>query len=859
MTPEKPVIYQLVVRLFSNVVERPVRDGTLEENGVGKLAHIDERALAELKKLGATHVWLTGLLRQATLTDYSALGMPASDPDIVKGRAGSFYAIRDYFDVCPDYALDPANRLAEAEALFERIHRAGLRVLIDLVPNHVSRDYASVVRPELDFGRSDDARRFFLSSNDFFYLVDPPGQVLTLPRPEHWRPAGVDFDGRFAREDGQDGRVPRVTGNNVTSPAPSVGDWYDTVKLNWGFNFAESLSSDARGASSFSPTPSVWTKFDEILAYWQEKGVDGFRVDFAHWVPVEAWRYLLERARQRRSDAFFLAEAYENLEGLLGAGFDAVYCDEVYDTLKRVIWGEPFSRAGALLATPGGGPRSRWAFYLENHDERRIASPIVRGEGPDASGFGSAEVARELAPLVFLATDGPVLFFNGQEVGEEGALDEGYGGADGRTTIFDYGAMPALRDWVNGHAYDGGRLAPERAALRRYYAELLALAQAPEVRGSAHVVLPIDGAAHAFARFEPGAGSLLAIVAPTRADGGAVLRVPAAVLGACGLTGPVEVRELLDHDGARDHVLFHGAAEDLAGIGLTLSQHPGARVLRIAARVVEAPERTTGGRRFVMEAIGVARTPFTDKASAPRQGALAREARGRIELFAGPGIDDALDGLSEFDHVWIIYVFDQRTGGFKPKVTPPRSKRRLGVFATRSPHRPNPIGLTAVRLERIEGRTLHVSGLDLVDGTHVLDLKPYVPYADALLHASSGWLTATDAGPTWTIAWSEAAEERRAWLAERGLELAGPVTQLLSTGPEPHAYRRIKKLPSGVSVLAYRSWRFPFSVAGSTLRVSTIKSGYRPAALASEDASSASEAIDDLQVHRAFVARFGVE
>src|SRR6266446_4427973 len=218
--PEKPILYQLVVRYFSNINLTNQRDGTIETNGCGKFADITAVALEALRDFGVTHLWLTGCLRQATLTEYP--GLPADDADVVKGRAGSFYAVRDYFDVCPDYALDPAKRLAEFEALIERVHQAGLKALIDLVPNHVARGYHSVVKPRLDFGLGDDTSRFFDPANHFFYLVDPPGRKLRLSKPAHWNPPGVTFDGLFAPEDGSPGRPPKATGNNVVTPSPDT-------------------------------------------------------------------------------------------------------------------------------------------------------------------------------------------------------------------------------------------------------------------------------------------------------------------------------------------------------------------------------------------------------------------------------------------------------------------------------------------------------------------------------------------------------------------------------------------------------------------------------------------------------------
>lgn len=556
----RPVIYQLVVRLFGNTDETRARDGTIAENGVGRFSDVDETALAALRGLGATHVWLTGVLRQATLTDWSGVdpALAADDADIVKGRAGSFYAVRDYYDVCPDYAVDPANRMAEFEALVTRIHAAGLRVLIDLVPNHVARGYGSVVKPEMDFGASDDKSVFFSPKNNFFYLPSPAGQSLKLAKPPGWNPPGVTFDGLFGPEDGGPGRVPRATGNNVTSPSPSANDWYETVKLNYGFDFADPTKS------VYDPVPDTWNKIDDILAYWQGKGVDGFRVDFAHYVPNEAWGYLLAKAKSRDAKTWFVAEAYENLPGLLAAGFDAVYLDAATDALKGLYIGaSSLDGVDGLLGSLDDGVRGRYLTYLENHDERRVASPIVPGTNPDATGLGSTQAGRQMAPLLYLYSNGPVLMLNGQEVGEPGAGVEGFGGEDGRTSIFDYGSMPAFVGWVNGHAYDGAGLTAEQKSLRAYYGDLLALLQAPEVRGERYWGLrylnkpgmhdEANGNLFPFARFATGGGSLLVVVAnfaPGQASSG-VLRLPVELLDAAGVgAGQVPVSLVFDDAGA---------------------------------------------------------------------------------------------------------------------------------------------------------------------------------------------------------------------------------------------------------------------------------------------------------------------
>ncbi len=567
----KPVIYELVVRLFGNTNATRKKDGTLAENGVGRFVDIDERALAGLRALGVTHVWLMGILRQATLTDYAAWGMPADPPAIVKGRAGSFYAIRDAYDVCPDYATEPSRRNEETDALFARIRHAGMVPMIDLVPNHVARSYGSVVFPERDFGRSDDTSRFFDPKNNHFYLVEPrelaaPG--LT-PSP-HWKPANVSFTHDYAREDGSPGKPPKATGNNVTSPRPSPDDWYETIKLNYGFNFVS-------GEKAFNPIPETWRKVDAILAYWQTRGVGGFRTDFAHYIPVDAWRYLLSRVKGRDAASLVIAEAYEDLDALVDAGFDAVYAFEAYNIAKDLYRGaRGIDDLAERLAI--GDPRAdRRVHYLENHDERRIASPIVHGVGTGDTGFGSARAVRQLGPVFYLASKGPILLFNGQEVGELGAGDEGFGGDDGRTTIFDYWAMPALQRWVHGHAYDGASLTPEEAALRRYYADLFALGRDPAVKDGKHANLrPWNrDALLPFLRFEPGHARALLVVANFAGEGAtrANVHIPAALLEEAGFArdAPIACRLVLDERGHVDTELLSTTSSALIEEGLPVS------------------------------------------------------------------------------------------------------------------------------------------------------------------------------------------------------------------------------------------------------------------------------------------------
>lgn len=471
----RPVIYQLMVRTFGNTNETRKFKGTLAENGCGKFNDINIAALVSLKEMGFTHLWLTGVLEQASATAYP--GRPADDPDILKGLAGSPYAIKDYFDVCPDYAVDPDKRLEEFKLLLERCRLMGFKIIIDFVPNHVARSYQSDVKPELSFGAGDQRDVFFDLENHFYYLRPAdPGGGPPLKLPTHGM-AGCD--GLFAPETD----FGRVTGNNVVSWAPSINDWYETVKLNYGHDFTTgSVSSGLPGpGAALAEVPKTWRTMDEILGYWQAMGVNGFRVDMAHMVPMEFWRWAVKRARGRQPDVYFSAEAYDNdpaklteghvLDELLNAGFDAVYDDPSYDVLEGVygsgMWANDLDK---LTFT---GPRFHKSLrYAENHDEVRLASPREWG------GLGM-KVGRPVSGVLFGMGRGPVMLYHGQEVGEPGAGPEGFGGDDARTTIFDYWSMPEFTKWVNGGKFDGGRLSEEQKSLRAWYGKLIRATQSP--------------------------------------------------------------------------------------------------------------------------------------------------------------------------------------------------------------------------------------------------------------------------------------------------------------------------------------------------------------------------------------------
>lgn len=465
----RPVIYQLLVRLFGNTNESWRVNATISENGCGKFADISATALDSLKAMGINHLWLTGVLEQASGTDYP--GRPADDPDLLKGLAGSPYAIRDYFDVCPDYAMRPERRLEEFRELIGRCHAHGFKVIIDFVPNHVARSYQSDVRPDLSFGLGDRTDVFFDRDNHFYYLdAYHPGGGPPLHLPMAGHPG---CDGLFAPETA----IGRVTGNNAVTWRPSAHDWYETVKLNYGHDFTQGRDTGHLPGpeAPVGLVPRTWRVMDEVLAYWQEMGVDGFRVDMAHMVPMEFWRWVVRRCRARNDRVFLVAEAYDNdpakltkgnvLDELLHAGFDAVYDDPAYDVVEGIY--EEGKWANDLDQFIFTGTRfHRSLRYTENHDEVRLAHPKVWG------GHGM-KAGKPATAVLFGMGQGPLMMYHGQEIGEPGESPRGFGGDNARTSIFDYGPMAEFPKWVNGGRFDGGGLSREQKELREWYAALL--------------------------------------------------------------------------------------------------------------------------------------------------------------------------------------------------------------------------------------------------------------------------------------------------------------------------------------------------------------------------------------------------
>jgi len=484
---DKLLVYQMLVRLFGNQETANETYGTLETNGVGKFNDVTDTALEELRKFGITHIWYTGVLEHATMTDRSADGIPADDADVVKGRAGSPYAIKDYYDVAPDLAEDVANRMAEWEALIKRTHDHGLKVIMDFVPNHVARQYASDAKPDgvRDLGEDDDPTQAWSIDNNFYYL---PGTEFQVP--DGHTPLG---DSTANNEDQRFTESPaKVTGNNVFSNAPGVNDWFETVKLNYGVDYQDEEKS------YFDPVPPTWVKMSDILLFWASKGVDGFRCDVAEMVPVEFWAYAIPRVKAEYPKMVFVAEVYNptRYEEYVKTGkFDYLY-DKVgvYDTLRELMSGEGSTRKIAHAMEQSKGIDAHMLRFLENHDEQRIASEPFSGDA--WTGVPGMTVTALLG-------EGPVMLYFGQSVGEPGDGEEGFQKDDGRTTIFDYWGVPEHQKWMNGGKFDGGGLDANQKELHAFYKSLNYVLRFHEAaqEGSFHELPIEDEKVYAFLRY----------------------------------------------------------------------------------------------------------------------------------------------------------------------------------------------------------------------------------------------------------------------------------------------------------------------------------------------------------------------
>lgn len=445
----KVIIYQMLPRLWGNIGGKNIKNGTLKNNGCGKFSSIDTITLEYLKSLGVSYVWYTGIIRHATAED--SAGCTPSSADWVKGRAGSPYSITDYYDVNPYLADEPENRMEGFHKLVERTHAAGLKVIIDFVPNHVARDYGrfAAAHPAptgmAALGESDDKSVHWKDSNDFFYY---PGIPLALP-----------IQNQTYME------MPAMASGNSYTSSPGVNDWYDTIKLNYCDTHTE-----------------TWEKMYDIVNFWAGQGVDGFRCDMVELVPPAFFKWLISRIKKDRPDLLFVAEVYQKTlysKYIREIGFDLLYDKSgIYDTLRAIVE-KNVKDSGVPVEDWQSAKRITWNWqslgdlqpymlnFLENHDEQRFASDFF---GCDARNSYAA-----LYTALYL-NNAPFMLYAGEEVGERGMDNEGFSGRDGRTSIFDWWApssLTRLYKYIHGEKES---LAPEEETMLDTYRKALKFA-----------------------------------------------------------------------------------------------------------------------------------------------------------------------------------------------------------------------------------------------------------------------------------------------------------------------------------------------------------------------------------------------
>ena len=475
MAGNKVIIYQVFTRLFGNKNRNNKPWGTIEENGVGKFNDFTIKALKEIKDLGVTYIWYTGVPHHALVRDYTSIGISNDSPEVVKGRAGSPYAVKDYYNVNPDLAVNPANRLQEFKDLVARTHKAGMKVIIDIVPNHVARKYEGKNNPEgvRDFGADDDVSVEYSRDNNFYYIPNTPFEMPDTDKPLNGE-SNPPFDKKFEEYPA------KWTGNGSRMAKPDPNDWYETVKINYGIrpdgskDFPELPPGfDAKSSQEHfdfwndKSVPNSWIKFRDIALYWTAKGVDGFRYDMAEMVPYEFWSYMNSAIKMANPEAFLMAEVYNPNEyrnyirlGKMDYLYDKV---ETYDKLKDIIQGRSWPDGLSDIQNNMTDIKHHMLNFLDNHDEQRLASDEFAG------------TPHKGKPLMVVSTTistAPTMIYFGQEVGEAANENGGFG-TNSRTSIFDYVGVPNHQRWMNEGKFDGGQLSQDEKVLRDFYKRLL--------------------------------------------------------------------------------------------------------------------------------------------------------------------------------------------------------------------------------------------------------------------------------------------------------------------------------------------------------------------------------------------------
>lgn len=488
------VVYQVFTRLFGNKNTTNKPWGTIAENGVGKFDDFTDIALREIKDLGVDYIWYTGVPHHAVITDYTKYGISNDDPDVVKGRAGSPYAVKDYYNVDPDLAVQPENRLQEFEALIARTHNSGMKVIIDIVPNHIARKYEGKNNPDgvEDFGASDDTSVAYKRDNNFYYI---PGSKFEVPD------TVIPLNGeKHALSDGKFTEIPaKWTGNGSKLSKPDKNDWYETVKINYGvrpdgtkdFPLLPAKYATKPIAAHYAfwknkNVPNSWKKFRDIALYWTAKGVDGFRYDMAEMVPYEFWSYMNSAIKMANPDAFLVAEVYQpnQYRNYIQLGkMDYLY-DKVatYDKLKAITQGKANTDDLTIIQNELADIEHHMLHFLDNHDEQRLANKAFAG---------SAENGKPLMVVSTTISSAPTMIYFGQEVGEAANEKSGYGTAT-RTSIFDYVGVPNHQKWMNNGKFDGGGLSPKEKELRNFYKRLLNFSRTSDALMGKYAALESD-------------------------------------------------------------------------------------------------------------------------------------------------------------------------------------------------------------------------------------------------------------------------------------------------------------------------------------------------------------------------------